>query len=52
VRIAALLPADIGANAGPGGAVLAMLVRVSVLALPVLVAALVAYIGATMQSIP
>ncbi len=51
-RIAALLPADIGANAGPGGAVLAMLVRVSVLALPVLVAALVAYIGATMQSIP
>ncbi|WP_404425461.1 hypothetical protein [Thalassospira australica] len=51
-RIAALLPADIGANAGAGGAVLAMLVRLSVLALPVLVAALVAYIGATMQATP
>ncbi|WP_417834335.1 hypothetical protein [Thalassospira xiamenensis] len=51
-RIAAHLPADMGANAGAGGAVLAMLVRVSVLALPVLVAALVAYIGATMQAIP
>ncbi|WP_417814708.1 hypothetical protein [Thalassospira alkalitolerans] len=50
-RIAGLIPAAIGAGTGAAGAVLAMIVRLSVLALPVLVAWLIAYIGATMQGV-